>query len=263
MTNRDNEIKQANRKAMKKSLPIFIIACVGGGVLGFCGAYFGVDQIAGSLKTAGSWFSATLAPWLLVACLIAYIAVCLPLYRSAKKRLAQWDGEDETILNAMDSRLSIAMWASSIFMICGMFLIATVYASSKSLLDNAPLFFLLLTLVFLALLLVNAISQQKLVDLTKSLYPEKEGSVYDLHFQKKWVDSCDEAEKIMIGQCAYKAYAAVNGTCIALWTLFTLGALFLDTGILPVLTVCIIWAVSQSVYCWWSIKLSQPGSKVL
>ena len=48
------------------------------------------------------------------------------------------------------------------------------------------------------------------VDAAKKTNPEKTASVYDTKFQKKWLDSCDEAEKIMIGKCAFKAYAATN-----------------------------------------------------
>lgn len=46
--------------------------------------------------------------------------------------------------------------------------------------------------------------------------PEKKTSVYDLKFQKKWMDSCDEAEKILIGKCAYKAFGKTNLTCVIL-----------------------------------------------
>ena len=34
--------------------------------------------------------------------------------------------------------------------------------------------------------------------------PEKTASVYDMKFQKKWLETCDEAEKIIVGKCAFK-----------------------------------------------------------
>lgn len=48
------------------------------------------------------------------------------------------------------------------------------------------------------------IIQQKCVDTVKQINPEKKVSVYDIRFEKKWIDDCDEAEKIIIGKCAYK-----------------------------------------------------------
>lgn len=105
--------------------------------------------------------------------------------------------------------------------------------------------------------------ERRTVDITKQIYPEKNGSVYDFSFQKKWMASCDEAEKLMIGQCAYKAYRAVSSACMVLWIILTLAAMFFDTGFLPVLVVCIIWGVSLCVYTHWSIKLSKAGSITL
>lgn len=104
--------------------------------------------------------------------------------------------------------------------------------------------------------------QQKLVDLTKRLNPEKKGSVYDTKFQKKWYESCDEAERAIIGQCAFKAYQAMVRVCLGLWVVFALGGMFFNWGFLPALAVCIVWGVGQSVYAWWTLKLGKSGGSV-
>ncbi len=98
------------------------------------------------------------------------------------------------------------------------------------------------------------------MDATKQMNPEKRGSVYDTKFHKKWMESYDEAERAIIGQCALKAYQAVTITCLALWAVFALGGMFFSWGFMPAMAVCIIWGVSQSVYCYWCLKLSKPGS---
>ena len=38
--------------------------------------------------------------------------------------------------------------------------------------------------------------------------PEKKGSIFDMHFSKKWADSCDEAEMIMACKAGYKSFKA-------------------------------------------------------
>lgn len=260
MTNRNDEIRQANRKALPKFILILILACLVGGVIGFCAAFFGLEAMAGGLHAAGTVFSRRVAPWLQVACIILEPAVCLPLYLSSKREAAAWDGEDEAVSSRVEGRLSIALWISGIILICAMFLMAATYAGGM---DTGAAMFFLSIVGFVVVMAETIVFQQKLVDLCKRLSPEKQGSVYDLRFQKKWMESCDEAEKILVGKCAHKAYSAVSITCLALWLIFAIAALFLNTGFLPVLTVCIIWAVSQSVYCFWSIKLSKPGSPVL
>ena len=87
-------------------------------------------------------------------------------------------------------------------------------------------------------------------------------SVYDTHFRKKWLDSCDEAEKIMIGQCAYKAYIAGNQVCHALAAILAISALVFGTGALPSLAVCAVWMVMQCVYSREAMRLSRAGSQI-
>ena len=52
-------------------------------------------------------------------------------------------------------------------------------------------------------------------------------------FKKKWIDDCDEAEKIMIGKCAFKAYSATNVVCTVLAIVLAVCALVFDIGFLP------------------------------
>ena len=56
--------------------------------------------------------------------------------------------------------------------------------------------------VFLVVMAVITVLQQKVVDQTRRLNPEKQGSVYDRKFKEKWLASCDEAEQRQIGQAA-------------------------------------------------------------
>lgn len=260
MTNRNDEIRQANRKALPKFILIVVLACLVGGVLGFSVAVFGPEGMADGLRAAGTAFSRRAAPWLLALCAVLEPLICLPMYFTSKREVASWDGEDEVVSGRVERRLSIVMWISNVLLICAFFLVAAAYSGGLDV--GLPMF--VLSIAGFVLFMAEAIVlQQKLVDLAKRLNPEKQGSVYDTKFQKKWMDSCDEAEKIMIGQCAYKAYAAAGIACLVLWGVFALSALFLDTGFLPVLAVCVIWGVLQSVYCWWSIKLSSPGASAL
>lgn len=83
-----------------------------------------------------------------------------------------------------------------------------------------------------------------------------------MKFQKKWMDSCDEAEKVMIGKCAFKAYSTTNKVCTVLAIVLALGALLFEIGFLPSLVVCIIWIVNLSVYCREAIQYNKAGSKI-
>jgi hypothetical protein len=89
--------------------------------------------------------------------------------------------------------------------------------------------------------------------------PEKQGSVYDMKFHKKWLDSCDEAEQRQIGQAAYHAFRVTRMACLVLWLVLMLLDLPFGFGPLPALAVLLLWGVMQISYALECIRLSRKG----
>lgn len=260
----DNEIKKANRKAMPKFMLFTGISALAGGIVGFCAAKFGLDKLADSMKYAGAFFCASIAPWLMLVAAVIVPAICVPIYKSAKKLLSSWDGENEEISDTIEKRLSIVLWITSAALIFSIFLIAATYSGGFESFENRDRVVSFVTGVvgFSAIMIEMIVIQQKCVDTVKKMNPEKTASVYDTKFQKKWVDSCDEAEKLVIGKCAFKAYSATNTVCAVLAIVLAVCALVFDIGFLPSLVVCLIWFVDQSVYCGEALKYSKAGNKI-
>lgn len=260
----NNEIKKANRKALPKFMLIMVISLLIGGLWGFCSAKYGLNSLSDGMKSAGAFFSAYIAPWLMLAAAVILPVVCIPIYRSTKKLISSWDGENEEISDTIDQKLSIVIWVTSAALILSYFLIAASYAEGFATFEkeNSIIPFFVGIAGFFAIMIEAVILQQKCVDSAKKTNPEKTASVYDTKFHKKWMDSCDEAEKIMIGKCAFKAYAATNAVCTVLSIVLAICALILGIGFLPSLTVCLIWIVNQSVYCKEALKYSKAGNKI-
>lgn len=258
------KIQKANRKAMPKFIALMAVSLLVGGSIGFCAAFFGFNTFAGKLAAAGAFFAGHMAHWLLLALALLVPAVCLPVYNQSRRLVQSWDGEDNAVAEKAEEKLSMVMWISGAAMILGYFLIAAAYMAGNSIFTGKDVLFgfWLSIVAFVALMVENTLLQQRSVDLTKRLYPEKTASVYDTHFRKKWLDSCDEAEKIMIGQCAYKAYIAGNQVCHALAAILAISALVFGTGALPSLAVCAVWMVMQCVYSREAMRLSRAGSQV-
>ena len=260
----NSEIKNANRKALPKFLLVLVIGAAAGGAVGLLSVRYGLDGLSAPIKAAGAVFGGRVAPWLLVAMAVLIPAIALPLYRNATKLLAGWDGEDEDVSDTADEKLNIVLWIVSAAIIIAYFLIAAAYSGGFAAFEDKMNAYLVLVSIagFLAVLAECIILQQKCVDAAKKMAPEKTASVYDMRFQKKWLDTCDEAEKAMIGQCAFKAFSAASSVCNALALIFTVSALIFGTGFLPVLVVCLVWLVGQCVYCREAMKLSRAGHKI-
>lgn len=125
-----------------------------------------------------------------------------------------------------------------------------------------PVPFIVAVAAFIAVMVETIVVQQRCVDAVKRMNPEKTASVYDVKFQRKWMDNCDEAEKIIVGKCAYKAYAAANTACAVLAIIFAMCALIFNTGFLPSLAVCVIWFVLQFIYYSETVRCSKAGNRI-
>lgn len=260
----NSEIKRANRRAMPKFILALVISMAVGGVTGYFAARYGLDALSGGMKAAGDWFGLRVAPWMMLALAIILPVIAVPLYQKAQKLLAAWDGEEEGVSDAVDGKLSMAIWITGAANIISFFLIAASYSGGFATFDdekNTLPFFVSIG-AFLVILVEALVIQQKCVDAAKKINPEKTASIYDMKFHKKWVDSCDEAEKLLIGKCAFKAYGAVNMACTILAPLLAVCALVFGIGFLPSLAVCIIWMVNQSAYCKEAIKYAKAGAKL-
>ena len=122
--------------------------------------------------------------------------------------------------------------------------------------------FIISVAALFAIIIETVIIQQKCDDATKKINSEKTASIYDMKFQKKWIGYCDEAERLLIGKCAFKAYNVTNRVCAVLAGVLAVCALIFGIGFLPFLSVCLIWSVNQSAYYREAIKYSKAGNKI-
>ena len=65
---------------------------------------------------------------------------------------------------------------------------------------------------------------------------------------REWVESCDEAEKEIIYKSAYKTYIVLNKVIPILLLITLIANMFLNTGILAVLVVAVIYLVTGMTY---------------
>lgn len=265
---KNDEIKRANKKALPKFLFFAIVCVIVGGVIGYYSGYGSAkgdtDKLAGVLKEAWVFFGTHIAPWIMVAMAVAVSVVCIPIYRSAKKLLGTWNGENDDVSGIIDRKLSAVIWITSATLIVAYFLIAASYSEGLAIFDDnkKTIVFFIGVAAFLIVAIETIVFQQKCVDTAKQMNPEKKASVYDMRFQKKWTDDCDEAEKIIIGKCAYKAYSATNVVCTVLSIVLAACAPVFDIGFLPSFAVCLVWIVNMSAYFKEAMRYSKAGNKI-
>ena len=247
----NNAVKRYNRKALPKYLLILFVAAIFGGVLGFAAGWMGHDNLSEVIASAVSNGLTAAAPWALLVTSVVSLAAILWLYWGAKALFTTWDGEGDDAMDRADEKLSWALLITAAQLVLDMFFFAVAQSGHN-------MTALWSVLLFVVSIFSLVFSQQKVVDLTRKMNPEKQGSVYDVKFRKKWLESCDEAEQKQIGQAAYKAYNVVSTACPIVWAvLLLLSYAFNFSLLMPTFVVCFIWLLLQVSYCLEAIRLGK------
>ena len=251
----ENNIKKDNRKALPKYLLVLLGSAVLGTVLGFLIGFAGSNNLGEHAAMALNSFLAVITPWGIPVSSLMLILPAWLKYRSAKKLCAAWDGEDETVADTAEQQLNWVLLLTTVQLLLDFFFFsaAVIYWVPGRLTILAEIASFLVSIALLIVL------QQKVVDLTRKLNPEKQGSIYDLKFKKKWLNSCDEAEQKQIGQAAFKAYNVLNVTCLILWVILVILSFILDISLLPSFLVLLVWGVQSITYIAECIRIQQKS----
>lgn len=264
-----HELEENIKKENKKAGIRFIIIIICSAVLGAAGGMLTV-MVREDLKSIGEIFETFMTEHMTAVAVavpagqIAIAAVaavwCLHNIKSSKKNVWKLINEDnDEELRKIEKKLSYDMWLISGLMILHLLLFSfmfMIFADFDYEPDRIPWLPLYSVLSFIIGMGVVLVLQQKLVDCIKLISPEKKGSVYEIHFEKKWEESSDEAEKQINCKAAYRTYKVVTYLCIVLWMVLMFLEIATGTGFLPIIVVLIIWGVMLSVYSYYCIKYS-------
>lgn len=246
--NKEEENKQQNKKAKGLFTIVMIASVLFGGVIGFCAGNLHVDMEALTPALANAITNALgiAAPFIMLVLFIANLIYVSVTFSKCKKR---WEAEKDTnedIYDELDGKLTNILSVIQIYTVVSYFLFSAAFYYAIHV--TGSVWFLMALVVFIVDIVLVLGYQRKAVDFTKLMNPEKQGSVYDLKFREKWMDSCDEMEKQMIYQCGYKAFQVASNMCVILWTIFTCLALFLKISLWPVAIVSLFWLVLTATY---------------
>ena len=247
--------RSENRRARPRLLLIMLGAAVGGGIIGF---FTGISANIGLGDRLTVWMDVlmtAIAPWAIPATTAVTMGAALLLYAAARRQYLGWDGEDEDPMDQAEEKLSWVLLLTGLQMALSMFFFAAAvqYLSSGAILAVVAEFLVSCGLVIFA--------QQKAVDLTKRMNPEKHGSVYDTKFHQKWMDSCDEAERQQIGQASYHAFRIAGSACVWIWVVLIVLDFTFDIGILPAFVAMLLWGILQMSYALECIRLAKRSRR--
>ena len=248
----NDSIRKDNKKALPKYLLIILLSAIFGGVIGLGAGIYGDSGQSAHLADVLVRCLIFIGPWGIPAGILVFLLPASMLYRKAKKQLALWDGEDEETANQIDRMEEKAIFLTSLMLLLSLlfFSIQIVYLPDRWLI-------LFGVILFIVSMIWSTLLQQKLVDLIRKMNPEKKGSIYDVNFQKTWLNSCDEAERKLIGEGAYFAMQVTTMVSMLLWVLLIFAEIWFHTGLLPIMTVLFLTGVLQVSYYLKIVRLNK------
>ena len=104
------------------------------------------------------------------------------------------------------------------------------------------------TVIFVIISIIATAVQSKAVKLDKVMAPEKEGNPLDFKFHKEYYDSCDEAEKELIGRASYKSYVATTIAIIVATLICFVMSAFTPIGAIPSMLLIGVWLVQTYTF---------------
>lgn len=266
-SNLAEKFKKEDKKAFKLFAILIFIGFIVGGVIG--GFSAGIDNnFSGQIASELINFISIISPFAgLVLTILVMIAAQI-LYRNSRNQYEIWkdkceEDEDEEKIESIEEKLSYILLLTTINTIFAFFFFGVgsillpfdKFQGTLSIIKEICMFG-----GFILCLVYTTLMQKKVVNFEKEINPILKGSIYDLKFAKKWIDSCDEALKLNIYKSAYKAYSSVNITCVVLWLFCIIGSSFWNFGIMPLAVVIIIWLVQTTTYYIESMRISKYKS---
>lgn len=174
-----------------------------------------------------------------------------------KKLVVAEDEEGDRIDYEMEKVASIGTGILAVCISLAIVLIATAcfIEQMESMTEIRELKMIRLALiVFLAVVVYNGFWSVRLVKIQQKADPTKQADPTSTKFTEQWVESCDEAEKELIYQSAYKTYLVLSKWIPILIVVAFLTHLIWNTGVAAMIYMEIVWMIFTISYLNSSVK---------
>lgn len=165
-----------------------------------------------------------------------------------KKMKSAEDEESDLLDYTMEKVAATANIVMIIVAILSLILLSFEYSMDFIASENAPETLLWDMLIFIVIFVYNGFWSVRLVKLQQKIDPQKQGDPASIKFTEQWVESCDEAEKELIYQSAYKTYTFLARMIPLLTMAAMLLHLIWNTGITAVILLSLLWLLQTISY---------------
>ena len=102
--------------------------------------------------------------------------------------------------------------------------------------------------VFILVMLLSSLIDLLVIKQVREQDPMKKGDPSKMRFDKEWLESCDEAEKMLIYQSAYRTFSLMKQVLMFSVVAAMVSKMIFDTGNVLILVLGTIWLIHNLSY---------------
>lgn len=260
--------KRVKERSNKRILITFILMILACGVIGY---FFGMitakteetDTLAQAVDVVKDVVLQSFPILFMIVAVLSIVIPTIAYIRCHKMyQKLQADRDNDELWDRLENALNGPMITSALFSIANVCLfLCFVYGAVTAKIDER--YGKTVVLIGLAVFVISTVMEilipHLVVKIEKELNPEKKGNVLDSKFREVWMDSCDEAQQLIVYKSAYKAFSNTNIVCIWLIAITFVCAMLFKTDILSMIIVCLIWFINTFSYMLHAAKLERRG----
>lgn len=245
------------KKILFQFIAILLLSGLFGGLIGIF--FMDQDQTILELTSQIQQMTADSAPYLIGGLGLASIGFSIFLYCRANRRIEEWDQEDEDFIEEVERQIETGMVVTEVMQILFFLFLGFVFLNLRQ--ERRITQSIIGCFIFLILAVGMIFLQRGYVGLIQKINPEKRGDALEIGFQKKWIESCDELERMQMYESAYYSFQ-ITQKCFPMGMgilLFT--EVYFETGVFPVLVLSLLWLIQTIAYKRHAIKLMRRKGK--
>lgn len=240
---------RAKKMIVEKMLAAVIIGGIAGGVSAVIYELMkkGIDA---GIRTINGTIQQYIFPTLIIIAVVTVVVGEYSLYRLKNVYKEMKDADEDRFYELDYEEEKWGAWTSGVNLVSQVacIIILSFGYSLKYIESGKSRYFLFACIIFILCYFYDIYLSVRYVKAIQAAHPEKKGDPTSRKFTEQWVESCDEAEKEIIYKSAYKTYIVLNKVIPLLLLLTLIANMFLNTGILAVLVVAVIYLVTGMTY---------------
>ncbi|MDO4312115.1 MAG: DUF3169 family protein [Eubacteriales bacterium] len=253
-------MKTKKMNSYKKLGFIMLVSAVAGGILGMIGAIaigFGGKSIEHGMAVMLTQLQQIMLPIMvgLTVISVVYGEWNLRKERELCQRVRETEDEECDRWEYLEEKNGAWGMIANVLSQVLCILVLSLGYSAKYIGEGNHKGFLAVCIVFLVCFGYDGFWQMRYIRTVQKAYPEKKGDPASRKFYQEWLNSCDEAEREMIYQSAYKSYIRINKCIPILLVVAMLGHLYFNTGLMAIIMVSVIWLIVMVSYLRSCVKM--------